>query len=96
MFTVNNNGRMSPVDCHGSDGSVASSASSASSRSRRGSPGVTVEDAVGLDVLMKRMKSLSERREEFSAEEQTKRYASFQIIFKLFQFILKSIQFILK
>jgi len=31
-------------------------------------------EEVGLDALMRRMKSLSERREEFSAEEQTKRY----------------------
>lgn len=29
---------------------------------------------VGLDALMRRMKNLAERRQEFSAEEQTKRY----------------------
>ena len=46
--------------------------------SRGGSPpmggalGGAAEE-VGLDALMRRMKSLSERREEFSAEEQTKR-----------------------
>ena len=32
------------------------------------------DDQVGLDALMKRMKSLSERREQFTAEEQIKRY----------------------
>jgi sestrin len=32
------------------------------------------DQEVGLDALMRRMKSLSERREEFSAEEQTKRW----------------------
>lgn len=31
------------------------------------------DDQVGLDALMKRMKSLSERREQFTAEEQIKR-----------------------
>ena len=29
---------------------------------------------VGLDALMKRMKNLAEQKQEFSAEEQTKRY----------------------
>lgn len=32
------------------------------------------DQEVGLDALMKRMKSLAEHRQEFSAEEQTKRY----------------------
>ncbi|XP_059490967.1 sestrin-3, partial [Neocloeon triangulifer] len=33
-----------------------------------------VEPEVGVDILMERMKSLSEREEEFSIEEQTKRF----------------------
>ena len=55
------------------NGSVSSRGSPIS---RRGSPTGSVgglDQEVGLDALMRRMKSLSERREEFSAEEQTKR-----------------------
>jgi len=33
-----------------------------------------VEPEVGVDILLERMRSLSEREEEFSVEEQTKRF----------------------
>lgn len=37
------------------------------------------EAAVGVDTLMQRMKTLSERREEFSAEERAERFARVEL-----------------
>ncbi len=60
-----NSGRGSPESRSGS---------TASSRRGTMSSELGADQEVGLDALMKRMKSLAEHRQEFSAEEQTKRY----------------------
>ena len=62
-------GRTSPESSKSVNGSAVSSR-----RSTMGSGGGDGDHEVGLEGLMRRMKSLAERRQEFSAEEQTKRY----------------------